>query len=39
LLTTVNTEFDRVAMHGTRRSVLEAQAEAVGLPLWVVPLP
>jgi uncharacterized protein (TIGR00290 family) len=39
LLTTINTEFDRVAMHGTRRSVLEAQAEAVGLPLWVVPLP
>src|SRR5215469_13368346 len=39
LLTTVNTEFDRVAMHGTRRSVLEMQAEAVGLPLWVVPLP
>lgn len=39
LLTTVNTEFDRVAMHGTRRSVLEAQAEAAGVPLWVVPLP
>ncbi|MGH9604856.1 MAG: ATP-binding protein [Terracidiphilus sp.] len=39
LLTTVNSEFDRVAMHGTRRSVLEAQAEAAGLPLWVVPLP
>jgi uncharacterized protein (TIGR00290 family) len=39
LLTTVNTEFDRVAMHGTRRSLLEAQAEAAGLPLWIVPLP
>ncbi len=39
LLTTVNSEFDRVAMHGTRRSVLEAQAEAAGLPLWIVPLP
>jgi uncharacterized protein (TIGR00290 family) len=39
LLTTINTEFDRVAMHGTRRSVLAAQAEAAGLPLWVVPLP
>ncbi len=39
LLTTVNAEFDRVAMHGTRRSVLEAQAKAAGLPLWVVPLP
>jgi uncharacterized protein (TIGR00290 family) len=39
LLTTLNAEFDRVAMHGTRRSVLEAQAEAAGLPLWIVPLP
>ncbi len=39
LLTTVNAQFDRVAMHGTRRSVLEAQAEAAGLPLWIVPLP
>jgi len=39
LLTTLNAEFDRVAMHGTRRSVLEAQAEAAGLPLWTIPLP
>lgn len=39
LLTTVNAEFDRVAMHGVRRSVLEAQAAAAGLPLWDIPLP
>jgi uncharacterized protein (TIGR00290 family) len=39
LLTTLNTEFQRVAMHGTRRSVLEAQAKAAQLPLWIVPLP
>jgi uncharacterized protein (TIGR00290 family) len=39
LLTTLNTEFDRVAMHGVRRTVLEAQAAAAGLPLWTVPLP
>jgi uncharacterized protein (TIGR00290 family) len=39
LLTTMNSAFDRVAMHGTRRSVLEAQAKAAGLPLWDVPLP
>lgn len=39
LLTTVNSEFDRVAMHGTRRSVLEAQARGARLPLWIVPLP
>jgi uncharacterized protein (TIGR00290 family) len=39
LLTSLNSEFDRVAMHGTRRRVLEAQAAAAELPLWVVPLP
>jgi uncharacterized protein (TIGR00290 family) len=39
LLTTLNAEFGRVAMHGTRRSVLEAQARAAELPLWIVPLP
>jgi len=39
LLTTLNTQFDRVAMHGVRRSVLEAQAAAAQLPLWMVPLP
>jgi uncharacterized protein (TIGR00290 family) len=39
LLTTLNSEFDRVAMHGVRRAVLEAQASAAGLPLWIVPLP
>jgi len=39
LLTTLNEEFQRVAMHGSRRSVLEAQAAAAQLPLWIVPLP
>jgi uncharacterized protein (TIGR00290 family) len=39
LLTTLNEEFQRVAMHGVRRTVLEAQASAAGLPLWIVPLP
>ena len=39
LVTTLNTEFQRVAMHGTRRSLLEAQAAAAELPLWIVPLP
>lgn len=39
LVTTLNAEFDRVAMHGTRRTVLEAQAHAAALPLWIVPLP
>jgi len=39
LVTTLNTAFDRVAMHGTRRAVLERQASAAGLPLWTIPLP
>jgi len=39
LLTTLNTRFDRVAMHGVRRTILEAQAAAAQLPLWIVPLP
>jgi len=39
LLTTVNETVDRVAMHGVRREVLEAQARAAGLPLRIVPLP
>jgi uncharacterized protein (TIGR00290 family) len=39
LLTTLNQEADRVAMHGVRRTLLEAQAASLGLPLWQVPLP
>ncbi len=39
LLTTLNGAFDRVAMHGVRERLLDDQAEAVGLPLWKVPLP
>lgn len=39
LLTTLNSEFQRVAMHGTRRSILDAQARAAALPLWIIPLP
>jgi len=39
LLTTINEQFDRVAMHGTREALLQAQADALGLPLWSVPLP
>ena len=35
LLTTVDREHERIAMHGIRRSVLEAQAEALNLPVIV----
>jgi uncharacterized protein (TIGR00290 family) len=39
LLTTFNAEFDRVAMHGTRRKLVEAQARSTGIPLFPVFLP
>jgi len=39
LLTTFSEEFDRVSMHGVRRELLEAQAAALGLPVWKVFLP
>jgi uncharacterized protein (TIGR00290 family) len=39
LLTTVNSEFQRVAMHAVRESLLRAQAESAGLPLVTVPIP
>ncbi len=39
LLTTLNEAFDRVAMHAVRRTLLQAQADAAGHPLYVVNLP
>jgi len=39
LITTINSAFDRVAMHSTRRALVEMQAETAGLPLIAVPLP
>jgi uncharacterized protein (TIGR00290 family) len=39
LITTINSAFDRVAMHGTRRELVEMQADAAGVPLIKVPLP
>jgi len=39
LLTTINAEANRVAMHAVRRTLLEAQAKRLGLPLHVVELP
>jgi uncharacterized protein (TIGR00290 family) len=39
LITTFNSEADRVAMHAVRRALAEAQAERTGIPLWAVELP
>ncbi len=39
LLVCVNADADRVAMHAVRRTLLEVQAERLGLPLHVVEIP
>ncbi len=39
LLTTFNQAANRVAMHAVRRSLVQAQARAAGIPLWDVDLP
>ena len=39
VLTTVNADARRVAMHAVRVELLEAQAHALRLPLWQVPIP
>lgn len=39
LFTTVNRAFGRVAMHGVREALIDAQAEHAGLPLIKIPIP
>ena len=39
VLTTVSETFDRVAMHGVRRSILERQIASLGLPAIMVEIP
>jgi uncharacterized protein (TIGR00290 family) len=39
LITTINEPAQRVAMHAVRLDLLQTQAEALGLPLWTVPIP
>jgi len=39
LLTTVNAEFDRIAMHAVRRELLERQIDSTGLEPWIVEIP
>jgi len=39
LLTTVTREYDRISVHGVRRSLLHAQARALGLPLVEMEIP
>lgn len=39
LVTTINTEKERISMHGVRKVLLEQQAKSIGLPLHQVLLP
>lgn len=39
LLTSINVTHNRISMHGVRRSLLEQQAAAIGLPLHTLELP
>lgn len=39
LITTMTSDFDRISIHGVRRSVLEAQVASIGLPLVEAGIP
>lgn len=39
LITSINEHHDRVSMHGVRREMLEQQAQVLGLPLIMIPIP
>lgn len=39
LVTTLNESVERISMHGVRKTLLEAQAKAIGLPLYPMLVP
>ena len=39
LVTTVNSKFDRISMHGVRRELLYAQGKSIGIPIKEIRLP
>ena len=39
LLTTVTQDYERISIHGVRRVLLEQQAQALGVPLEIAPIP
>ncbi len=39
LVTTISADLERISMHGVRRSMLEKQVEAIGLPISIISLP
>lgn len=38
LVTTINSDVDRISMHGVKKELLERQAQSVGLPLHIIEL-
>lgn len=38
LVTTLNTDFNRISMHGVRKELLQQQAENLQIPLHIIPL-
>lgn len=39
LFCTINQKFDRVAMHAVRVALLQSQADSIGLPIQLIPIP
>jgi uncharacterized protein (TIGR00290 family) len=39
LVTTITRDYERISMHGIRRSILDAQVQALGLPLYEATIP
>lgn len=39
LLTSINSHFDRVSMHGLRRELMESQIKSIGIPFSTIELP
>lgn len=39
LMTSVNSELERISMHGVHKSLLKRQVEAIGLPLSIMSIP
>lgn len=39
LMTTVNSKYERISMHGVRKELLYAQGEAIGLPIKEIRVP
>jgi len=39
LVTSVNSQYNRISMHGVRQELLEQQAQSIGIPLYMLMVP